>query len=82
VLEVLDGLAGAGTTVVAALHDLTLAAAHADNVVVMARGRVAAAGATSTTLTPKLVREVFGVEAKWVGNPLTGRPMLAVAKRR
>ena len=80
VLEVLDGLARAGTTVVAALHDLTLAASHADNVVVMAHGRVVAAGATAKTLTPKLVREVFGVDAQWVENPLTRRKMLAVAQ--
>jgi iron complex transport system ATP-binding protein len=66
--------------VVAALHDLTLAAAHADSVVVMAHGRVVASGTTSTTLTPQLVRDVFAVEARWVDNPLTGRPMLAVAR--
>jgi iron complex transport system ATP-binding protein len=80
VLDLLDGLARNGTTVVAALHDLTLAAAHADAVVVMSRGRVAATGPTLKTLTPRLVREVFGVEAQWVDNPLTGRPMLAVKK--
>ncbi len=35
VLDLLGELAAAGTTVVAALHDLTLAAAHADTVVVL-----------------------------------------------
>jgi len=80
VLDLLDGQARSGTTVVAALHDLTLAAAHADSVVVMAHGRVVASGPTAATLTPKLVRDVFGVEAQWVENPLTGRPMLAVRR--
>jgi iron complex transport system ATP-binding protein len=82
VLDVLDAQARGGVTVVAALHDLTLAAAHADAVVVMAHGRVEAAGPTAATLTPALVRDVFGVAAQWVDNPLTGRPMLAVAQRR
>ncbi len=80
VLDLLGELAAAGTTVVAALHDLTLAAAHADAVVVMSHGRVVASGPTAKTLTPKLVREVYGVDARWIDNPLTGRPLLAVAR--
>ncbi len=80
VLDLLGTLAAAGTTVVAALHDLTLAAAHADAVVVMSHGRVVAAGPTAKTLTPKLVRDVYGVDARWIENPLTGKPMLAVAR--
>ena len=81
VLELLGDLARAGTTVVAALHDLTLAAAHADTVVVLSHGRVVANGPTAKTLTPKLVRDVYGVAARWIDNPLTGKPMLAVARR-
>jgi iron complex transport system ATP-binding protein len=82
VLDLLGSLAAGGTTVVAALHDLTLAAAHADAVVVMAHGRVVATGPTAKTLTPKLVRDVYAVEARWIDNPLTGKPMLAVARGR
>lgn len=80
VLELLSALAREGTTVLAALHDLTLAAAHADAVVVMSHGRVVASGPTAQTLTPALVQRVFGVEAQWVDNPLTGRPLLAVRR--
>jgi len=82
VLAVLQRLAASGTTIVAALHDLTLAAAHADAVVVMSHGRVVASGQTAQTLTPELVREVYGIEARWMTNPLTGRPLLAVARPR
>ncbi len=82
VLEVLQRLAAAGTTVVAALHDLTLAASHADAVVVMSRGRVVASGATTDTLTPELVHHVYGIDAQWMTNPLTGLPLLAVARPR
>jgi iron complex transport system ATP-binding protein len=80
VLGLLGELAAAGTTVVAALHDLTLAAAHAHTVVVMAHGRVVASGPTAKALTPKLVREVYGVDARWIDNPLTGKRLLAVAR--
>jgi iron complex transport system ATP-binding protein len=79
VLAVLRRLADAGTTVVAALHDLTLAAAHADRVVVLAHGRVVAQGPTMQTLSPALVRAVYGVDARWIDNPLTGSRLLAVA---
>jgi iron complex transport system ATP-binding protein len=80
VLATLQQLAASGTTVVAALHDLTSAAAHADTVVVLSHGRVVAAGPTAETLTPELVRTVYGIEARWMTNPLTGRPLLAVAR--
>jgi len=80
VLAVLQRLAAEGTTVVAALHDLSSAAAHADAVVVLSHGRVVAAGPTAETLTPALIREVYGIEARWMTNPLTGRPLLAVAR--
>ncbi len=82
VLGLLRELAAGGTTVVAALHDLTMAAAHADTVVVMSHGRVVANGPTAATLTPKLVREVYGVDARWIDNPLTGKPLLVVARAR
>jgi iron complex transport system ATP-binding protein len=80
VLAVMRGLAASGTTVIAALHDLSSAAAHADAVVVMSHGRVVANGPTAATLTPELVREVYRVEARWIDNPLTGKPVLAVRR--
>ncbi len=71
-------LTGDGVTVVAAVHDLSLAAAHADAVVVLAGGAVAAHGPTRETLTPALIHEAFGVRAEWTRNPLTGGPLLAI----
>ena len=67
-----------GVTVIAAVHDLSIAAAHADAVVVLADGRVAATGSPETALTPELIARVFHVSAVWMRNPLTGRPLLAV----
>jgi iron complex transport system ATP-binding protein len=77
-LGLLGRLAASGTTVLAALHDLALAAGYADHVIVMREGRVVAAGVTAETLTPALIQDVYGVQAVVLTNPLTGRPVIAV----
>jgi iron complex transport system ATP-binding protein len=51
---------------VAAVHDLNLAARFADQVVLLNRGRVAAAGAAADVLTADRIREVFGVEPTFI----------------
>ncbi|WP_405179227.1 ABC transporter ATP-binding protein [Nocardia sp. NBC_01377] len=61
-------------TIVVAMHDLSQALAYADHVVVLAGGRVVAAGDPVATLTPELLRKVFGVSALIMDNPVTGRP--------
>jgi iron complex transport system ATP-binding protein len=63
----LKGLAGQGRLVVAALHDLTLAARHATHVMALKDGRLAAFGPTAEILTPDLLRQVFEVEARITG---------------
>ncbi|MDO9378373.1 MAG: ABC transporter ATP-binding protein [Nocardioidaceae bacterium] len=50
-------------TTVVALHDLNLAAMFCDQVVVLAEGRVVAAGPPAEVLSPGLVAEVYGVRA-------------------
>jgi len=72
-------LARGGLTVLAALHDLSLAAAYANHVVVLAEGRVIAAGDPHAVLTPELIRDVWGVEASVIEHPATGRPLIAYA---
>ena len=67
-------------TVLAALHDLSLAAGYADHVIVLAEGRVRAAGAPEEVLTPALIREVWGVEADVLEHPATGRPLIAYSE--
>jgi iron complex transport system ATP-binding protein len=62
VLETACRLARDGVGVFAILHDLNLAAAYADELVVVRGGQVVSQGAPETVLTDALVREVFGVD--------------------
>ncbi|GAA1586184.1 ABC transporter ATP-binding protein [Kribbella sancticallisti] len=52
-----------GRTVVAVLHDLTLAAQYADNLVVMGEGKIAAQGRPADILSEQLLQQVFGLRA-------------------
>ena len=66
-----------GITSVAALHDLNLAAAFCEHVLVLSEGRLVAAGHPSVVLTADLVRDVYGVESDVLTHPRTGRPVIA-----
>ncbi|POM23154.1 Iron(3+)-hydroxamate import ATP-binding protein FhuC [Actinomadura rubteroloni] len=78
-LHLLDLVRSLGLTLLAALHDLDQAAAHADRVVVLRDGRVAGHGPPLDVLTPSFIEEVFGVRAHVGPHPITGRPHIAVA---
>jgi iron complex transport system ATP-binding protein len=62
-------LARDGRTVVAAFHDLGLAARFSGRLLVLDRGRLAADGAPDAILSPALLRAVFGVEAEVTPGP-------------
>jgi len=66
-MQRLQALAAQGKLVVAAMHDLTLAARHATHLMALRDGRVAAFGPTARTLTPDLIHAVFDVEARVTG---------------
>jgi iron complex transport system ATP-binding protein len=59
-----------GTTIVAVLHDLALAAHFFPRIVVMADGRIVADGPPSETLSAARIREVFGVDPALVRLPV------------
>jgi iron complex transport system ATP-binding protein len=71
-----------GLCVVAVLHDLNLAAAACDRVVILDRGRVVAEGAPSAVLTAERVSAVWGVPV-WRGeNGVTGAAVVLPAMER
>ena len=65
-----------GVTVVAALHDLNLAARFSDRIVVLFRGRRVADGAPSEVISEELLARVWGVVADLRRDPRTGAPYL------
>ncbi len=80
-LNLLRTLAETGVTVLAALHDLTLAAQYADHVIVLNHGSVVAAGPTAATLTAELIGTVYQVHADVIPHPRTGRGIIAFSPR-
>ena len=76
VLDVLQAEVARGMTVVLVMHDLTLAARYADDLVVMAQGRIIARGEPVPTLTAEVVHRAFGVRALLLEDPDTGRPVV------
>lgn len=76
-LEVLDLLGRLRCTVIVSLHDLALASAHADRVLLLDGGRLAAIGAPTDVLTQPTIRAAFAVETLLDAHPATGRPRLS-----
>lgn len=63
-----------GTTIVAAMHDLNLAAAFCSRIVMLAGGRVAADGSPASVFTAPIIRAVFDTEVAVGHDEATGRP--------
>lgn len=74
-------LADAGGAVVVVLHDLTLAAAWSDRVVLLAGGRVAAEGAPVQVFDAALLSRVYATPVEVLPHPVTG-DLLVLADRR
>lgn len=75
-------LADAGKAVLAVLHDLNLAGAHADRVAVMSDGEIVAAGATREALCGELLSAVFDCPFIVIPHPQTGAPVALPAAPR
>ena len=80
VLERLQARARGGQAVLVSLHDLTLAARFADQVVVLDQARVAADGPPMDALSSGIMARVFGLTAGWIAGP--EGPLLAAGRRQ
>jgi iron complex transport system ATP-binding protein len=69
VLDVLKEQARAGATVVAIMHNLTLAARFADDIVLLHEGRLKAHAAPAEVLTEERLSESFGISAHVSNGP-------------
>jgi iron complex transport system ATP-binding protein len=73
-LEIMDIVKTLNITVIAALHDLNIAAAYCDRLFVINAGKIVAQGTPQTVLNPSLIYDVFGVESEVVIHPVTDKP--------
>ncbi|AGB32115.1 ABC transporter-related protein [Natrinema pellirubrum DSM 15624] len=71
-LELVRELVEGGRTVVAAIHDLELAARYCDRLVLLADGQVAADGPPSSVLTREALADSFDANAVVTPSPVTG----------
>ena len=67
-------LASTGIAVVVVLHDLSLAAAYADRVALIARGSLRAVGTPAEVITAAMVEEVYGLPVQILQQ--SGRPVV------
>lgn len=75
-LQLMDLIQTLHLTVVAALHDLNIAAMYCDQIYVLQQGQIVCFGTPEEVLTPALLQDVFGVYADIQTHPLTGKPYL------
>lgn len=76
VMEIARELADAGATVLAVLHDLNLAAAHADRLAVLCGGRLVANDEPWAVLNERLLTEVYGCPIAVCPHPVRGCPLV------
>jgi len=83
ILELVRRLNGEqGLTVIAAMHDLNLAALYFDRLVLLNGGRVVADGTPAQVLTEGRIREVFSASVSVGQHPTTGVPHIVVMPKR
>jgi len=68
-------------TVVCVSHDLNLAAAYADDLVLLSGGRVAAAGPPSEVLRPEVLEPVYETPLEVRTDEVSGRPYVLLRRR-
>jgi iron complex transport system ATP-binding protein len=79
--EIAELVAGLGITVLAAVHDLSLAGLFCDTVHLLAGGRLAASGPPGDVITAEMVEAVYGADVLVIGHPENGTPQLLLRRR-
>jgi len=81
-LSLLGQVGGLGITAIMALHDLNLAAAFCDHLLLLQGGKLVAAGTPATVLVPEIISAVYGVDCDIVEHPRDGHPVIVFAAER
>ncbi len=75
-IEVMELVAELGVTVLAAMHDLSLAALFCDTVYLLSDGQIVAGGHPQSVITAETIRHAYGADVLVVDHPETGTPHL------
>jgi iron complex transport system ATP-binding protein len=76
VMELARQMAERGAALAVVLHDLNLASAYADRILLLREGRLAALGPPRETLTEPLLSDIFGCRVSVMPHPDTGLPLV------
>ena len=72
-MEIMDIVKSLHLTVVAAIHDLNIAALYCDRLIALQKGRIVGEGPPETLLSADFIRRLYGVEAIVESRPHSGR---------
>jgi iron complex transport system ATP-binding protein len=75
-IETMELVTALGITVLAAIHDLSLAALFCDTVHLIADGRIIAGGPPRSVITADMMRHAYGTDVLVIEHPDTGTPHL------
>lgn len=75
-LQMFDLVKGLGVTVLAAIHDLNLAALYCDRIYVLKEGRLYKGGTPEEILTPEVISEVYGIEVDVMIHSITNKVLI------
>lgn len=67
-----------GLTIVMVLHDINQAIQYSDNIILMKSGQIVAEGPPKEIITPEVIRDVYGVKARFYEDEEVGLYMLPV----
>jgi iron complex transport system ATP-binding protein len=81
-MAILELVAGLSVSVLAALHDLSMAALFCGSVYVLAGGHIVAGGPPRAVITPATIRAAYGADVLVVEHPDTGTPHLIPRRSR
>lgn len=71
-----------GRTLLLVLHDLNLAAAFADKLIMLRAGHIIASGSPQAVFTPPHLKAVFGLDAHVIQDPESGSPLCLPRRQR
>ncbi|MCL1120421.1 ABC transporter ATP-binding protein [Shewanella seohaensis] len=75
-IQILELVRSLGISVVTSIHDLNLASALCDSLLLLDKGQVSAMGTPTEVLTEERIAEVFGVCAQVMPHPQHGNPLI------